>query len=48
MLSASRQYLRTDPWLAVWPGLALALLVLGLNFLADALRDALDPRHINF
>lgn len=47
MLSASRQYLRTDPWLAVWPGLALALLVLGLNFLADALRDALDPRHIS-
>lgn len=47
MLSASRQYLRIDPWLAVWPGMALGFLVLGLNFLADALRDALDPRRIN-
>ncbi|MDE3075252.1 MAG: ABC transporter permease [Chloroflexota bacterium] len=47
MLNGSRQYLRTDPWLAVWPGLALALLLLGVNFLADALRDALDPRRVN-
>ena len=47
MLAASRQYLRTDPWLAVWPGVALALLLLGLNFLADAMRDALDPRRVN-
>jgi peptide/nickel transport system permease protein len=34
------------PWYAVWPGLALFLLLLGTNFLSDALRDALDPKHI--
>ena len=33
-----------NPWLAVIPGLAISLLVLGLNFLGDALRDVLDPR----
>ena len=32
------------PWVAVYPGLAIALTVLGLNLLGDALRDALDPR----
>ena len=44
MLAESRQYLRQAPWYGVFPGLALTLLVLGLNFGADALRDALDPR----
>ena len=44
MLSDSRQYLRQAPWYGVFPGIALTLLVLGLNSLADALRDALDPR----
>jgi peptide/nickel transport system permease protein len=44
MLSESRQYLRQAPWYGVYPGLAVTLLVLGLNSLADALRDALDPR----
>lgn len=47
MLNESRQYLRTAPGLAIFPGLALATLMLGLNFLADALRDALDPRRTN-
>jgi peptide/nickel transport system permease protein len=44
MLSDSRQYLRQAPWYGVFPGLAVTLLVLGMNSLADALRDALDPR----
>jgi peptide/nickel transport system permease protein len=44
MLSESRQYLRQAPWYGVYPGLAVTLVVLGLNSLADALRDALDPR----
>lgn len=44
MLNSSREYLRTDPWYGIFPGLALSLLLLGLNFLADAVRDALDPR----
>jgi peptide/nickel transport system permease protein len=47
MLNESRAYLRTAPWFGIFPGLALALLLLGLNFLSDALRDALDPRRIN-
>jgi ABC-type dipeptide/oligopeptide/nickel transport system permease subunit len=47
MLNDSRAYLRDDVWMAIWPGIALALLLVGLNFLADALRDALDPRRVN-
>ena len=38
------QYLTTAPWIALFPGLALAITVLGLNLLGDGLRDALDPR----
>ena len=33
-----------SPLLAVWPGVAIALSVLGLNLLGDGLRDLLDPR----
>jgi peptide/nickel transport system permease protein len=32
------------PWLSVWPGIAILLLVLGLNMIGDGLRDATDPR----
>jgi peptide/nickel transport system permease protein len=45
MLSGSaRQYAEQAPWLVVFPGLVLAALVFGANFLGDGLRDALDPR----
>jgi peptide/nickel transport system permease protein len=44
MLSAARQYMLIDPWIAVLPGLAIALTVLGFNLLGDGLRDLLDPR----
>jgi peptide/nickel transport system permease protein len=44
MLSESRQYLRQAPWYGLFPGVAVTLLVLALNSLADALRDAIDPR----
>lgn len=47
MLNESRAYLRTSPGFGIFPGMALAILLLGLNFLADALRDALDPRRTN-
>jgi peptide/nickel transport system permease protein len=47
MLNESRAYLRTAPGFGIFPGFALALLLLGLNFVSDALRDALDPRRIN-
>jgi peptide/nickel transport system permease protein len=45
MLSESAaEYVRTAPWLVVFPGLAISLLVFGTNLLGDALRDILDPR----
>jgi len=47
MLNGSRAYLRVDPWMAIGPGIVLAMLLLGLNYLADALRDAFDPRRVN-
>jgi ABC-type dipeptide/oligopeptide/nickel transport system permease subunit len=47
MLSTSRQFLRTAWWYGVFPGLALSTLLVGFNFLSEAVRDALDPRQIN-
>ncbi len=44
MIQASRDYLDRAWWTGVVPGTAVALTVLGLNMLGDALRDALDPR----
>ncbi len=44
MLAEGRAYLRAAPHISVFPGLALAILVLGLNLLGDGLRDALDVR----
>jgi peptide/nickel transport system permease protein len=44
MLSDAQTYLGQAPWMALMPGLAIALAVLGLNMLGDGLRDLLDPR----
>ena len=45
MLSeSSAEYVRTAPWLVIFPGLAISLIVFGTNLLGDALRDILDPR----
>lgn len=44
MLADGRKFLRTLPHMAVFPGLAITLAVLGLNLVGDALRDLLDPR----
>jgi peptide/nickel transport system permease protein len=44
MLNASRTYMELGPWLALAPGCAIMLVVLGFNFLGDGLRDMLDPR----
>lgn len=44
MLSAARTYMRDYPHMVLFPGLAIALVVLSLNMLGDGLRDALDPK----
>lgn len=44
MLSRGRPYMEVAPWVAIFPGLAIMLAVLGFNFLGDGLRDTLDPR----
>ena len=44
MLNAAQRFLTSAPWMAIWPGLAIFLVVLSLNLLGDGLRDALDPR----
>lgn len=44
MVSASYGFLQLAPWAAIFPGMAIALAVLGFNLLGDGLRDALDPR----
>jgi peptide/nickel transport system permease protein len=45
MLSGiGRSYMFQAPWMVIWPGLALAAVVYGVNMLGDALRDLLDPR----
>jgi peptide/nickel transport system permease protein len=44
MLSEGRAYFQQSVWLAIFPGLAIMMTVLGFNLLGDGLRDALDPR----
>jgi peptide/nickel transport system permease protein len=44
MLSAARPYMENASWLSVTPGVCIALTLLGVNLLGDALRDRLDPR----
>jgi peptide/nickel transport system permease protein len=45
MLNTAKNYIDNAPWMAIWPGLSIFLLVLSFNLLGDGLRDALDPRH---
>jgi peptide/nickel transport system permease protein len=44
MLNAAQRFLTSAPWMAIWPGLAIFLVVLSFNLVGDGLRDALDPR----
>ena len=44
MLKAGYNYLSMAPWMSVFPGVAIVLAVLALNFVGDGLRDALDVR----
>jgi peptide/nickel transport system permease protein len=46
MLNVAKNFLEQAPWMALYPGMAIFLVVLGFNLLGDGLRDALDPRDI--
>ena len=45
MLNTAKNYVEHAPWMAVWPGASIFVLVLSFNLLGDGMRDALDPRH---
>jgi peptide/nickel transport system permease protein len=44
MLNSAQRFLTNAPWMALWPGFAIFLVVLSFNLIGDGLRDALDPR----
>jgi peptide/nickel transport system permease protein len=44
MLNVAKNFLSQAPWMAIWPGTAIFLVVMGFNLLGDGLRDSLDPR----
>jgi len=44
MLNTAKNYIDNAPWMAVWPGVSIFMLVLSFNLLGDGLRDAFDPR----
>lgn len=44
IIADGRNYIAEAPWIAIWPGLAIMITVLGLNLMGDGLRDVLDPR----
>ena len=45
MLNEGRQYIQTAPWLMIYPGVAIFVVVAIFNLWGDSLRDVLDPRH---
>jgi peptide/nickel transport system permease protein len=45
MLNSAQRFIAQAPWMAIWPGAAIFVVVLSFNLLGDGLRDALDPRH---
>ena len=44
MLNTAKDYVDNAPWMAIWPGVSIFLLVLSFNLVGDGLRDAFDPR----
>jgi peptide/nickel transport system permease protein len=47
MLMDAQATMSTQPWLSIFPGVAILLVVLAVNFIGDGLQDALDPRSVN-
>ena len=46
MINGGRAHLLDAPHLTIFPGVCLAIVVLGFNFVGDGLRDAIDPRRL--
>ena len=46
MIADARAYVSTAPWLAIFPGIVVSLMLLGFNLIGDAVRDWLDPRMV--
>jgi peptide/nickel transport system permease protein len=44
LLFEGKDFISSNPWVALWPGLLISLTILSINFMGDGLRDALDPR----
>ena len=44
LTTASQEHVKTGPWVGIFPGLAIFVVVLGFNLLGDALRDVFDPK----
>jgi peptide/nickel transport system permease protein len=44
LLYEGKDFLTSNPWISLWPGVLISLTVLSINFMGDGLRDALDPR----
>ena len=44
MINTGRGFMQTAPWMVIFPGLAIAITVIGFNMLGDGLRDVLDPK----
>jgi peptide/nickel transport system permease protein len=47
LLASAPEYYTAQPWLMIWPGLAVLLTTLAFNLLGDGLRDAFDPRSVH-
>jgi peptide/nickel transport system permease protein len=45
MLSNTQNQITTAPWTVIFPGIAIFIVVIAINYIGDGLRDALDPRH---
>lgn len=46
MIKDAREFMSQSPWIAIFPGLALSMTVLGFNLFGDGLRDVLDPKQV--
>jgi peptide/nickel transport system permease protein len=47
LLSGAQNFIQISPYMVIFPGAAIFLTVLSINYIGDGLRDALDPRHMN-